>query len=161
MANENFIAPLLRWLLRLVGQPAPDPSSGDAPRPPRKRELVVDAAMLAKTSPERKLRIDIVGENGFNDDETDRQFLIEGLRRGALVELRREPENPGDARAIAVHSARGQIGYLSRANARVLAPMLDAGIKIGAEIAEVRGGTAAKPSRGVWINIWKVRGGGA
>lgn len=156
MASGNVIVSALRWLLRLVGEPAGPPAADDAPRPPRKRELVVDIAMLAKSSPEHKLKIDIVGENGFNDDESDRQLLIDGLRRGALITLRREPANPSDARAIVVDCARGQIGYLSKANARVLAPLLDAGMAIGAEVAEVRGGTAAKPSRGVWINIWKV-----
>lgn len=52
---------------------------------------------------------------------------------GRRIRLRREPENPHDANAIAVFNHRGvQVGYLPREEAAWLAPLLDAGaIRIG------------------------------
>lgn len=49
------------------------------------------------------------------------------------IRLRREPENPHDANAIAVFNHRGvQVGYLPREEAAWLAPLLDSGvIRIG------------------------------
>ncbi len=48
---------------------------------------------------------------------------------GRPLDLRRDPDNPHDARAIAVHAAGGgeQVGWVPRELAAALAPELDAG----------------------------------
>jgi hypothetical protein len=48
---------------------------------------------------------------------------------GKPLELRRDPDNPHDPNAIAVHPADGgeQVGWVPRELAAVLAPELDAG----------------------------------
>lgn len=56
----------------------------------------------------------VVGESFPNRDGSDRQAIIRRLRQGHPITLRHEPDNPYDPSAIAVDSARGQIGYLAR-----------------------------------------------
>ncbi|MBV8198360.1 MAG: DEAD/DEAH box helicase [Candidatus Eremiobacteraeota bacterium] len=68
-----------------------------------------------------------------------RQDTIAGLRAGAALNLRREPENPHDANAIAVHYGNLQLGFLNRQLAAHLAPVIDAGIKYTAHIASLTG----------------------
>jgi len=56
----------------------------------------------------------VVGGRFPNADGSSRQFEILLCTPGEPVDLRREPKNPHDPRAVAVLSARGhQIGYLS------------------------------------------------
>lgn len=48
------------------------------------------------------------------------------LAVGADVALRREPHNPEDSNAIAVHDVAGRrLGYLAHQVARLLAPVMD------------------------------------
>ncbi|MGB3931257.1 MAG: HIRAN domain-containing protein [Sphingobium sp.] len=55
----------------------------------------------------------VVGAQYPNKRGPDRRFEIAMCRPGEPVELRREPKNPADSRAIAVYSARDiQIGYI-------------------------------------------------
>ncbi|MDX6671303.1 MAG: hypothetical protein QOI91_1666 [Solirubrobacteraceae bacterium] len=52
----------------------------------------------------------------------------EAVEPGRPLELRRDPENPHDPHAIAVHAAAGgQVGWVPREIAADLAPDLDAG----------------------------------
>ena len=46
---------------------------------------------------------------------------------GRPLELRRDPDNPHDPNAIAVHAGGEQVGWVPRAIAEELAPALDAG----------------------------------
>ncbi len=69
-----------------------------------------------------------------------RQGAVARLEAGAPLTLRREPDNPHDANAIAVDDARGaHLGYLNRRLAAVLAPHLDAGLTYDVEVTEVTG----------------------
>jgi hypothetical protein len=49
------------------------------------------------------------------------------LAPGDRLELRREPDNPHDANAIAVHAAGAHLGFVPRELAEELAPALDGG----------------------------------
>lgn len=69
-----------------------------------------------------------------------RQDVIAGLRVGAELELRREPSNPHDANAIAVHYGNLQLGFFNRRMAAHLAPLIDAGARYRARIASLTGG---------------------
>jgi len=70
-----------------------------------------------------------------------------GLRRargtlvpGALLTLLREPANPYDADAVAVHAADGlKLGYVPRAANPPIARLLDAGTAVRAEVVRSLG----------------------
>jgi hypothetical protein len=67
----------------------------------------------------------------------------------------REPNNPHDSNAIAVYSAHGQLGHLSRDDAieylGVLAEVTRQGADGGACIGLLNGGVPGKPSYGVTL----------
>lgn len=69
-----------------------------------------------------------------------RQDVIGGLVPGAPLDLRRQPDNPHDANAIAIFFGALQIGFLRKEIARRLAPKFDAGERYKAEIGSVTGG---------------------
>lgn len=72
----------------------------------------------------------------------DRQSLLAQLPAEAALSLRREPANPHDPHAIAVDGPQGQLGYLKRALALRLAPLLDQGITYRVTALERTGGDA-------------------
>jgi single-stranded-DNA-specific exonuclease len=76
-----------------------------------------------------------------------RQDVIAGLRVGAELELHREPGNPHDPNAIAVHYGNLQLGFFNRKMAAHLAPLMDAGARYRARIASLTGGSR-DPSTG-------------
>lgn len=64
--------------------------------------------------PRPALSLAVVGADYPNRRGPGRRFEIEICKPGEPVELRPEPKNPADPRAVAVFSARGvQIGYLT------------------------------------------------
>jgi single-stranded-DNA-specific exonuclease len=77
-----------------------------------------------------------------------RQDTIAGLQAGATLELRREPSNPHDANAIAIHYGNLQLGFLNKELAAHLAPLLDNGVRYRVRVASLTGGTQEK-NRGV------------
>ena len=69
-----------------------------------------------------------------------RQARIAQLAPGDRLQLLREANNPADANAIACLSADGaMLGYLSRAIAAQLAPLIDLGAAYHASVAQVTG----------------------
>ncbi len=82
-----------------------------------------------------------------------RQDVIAGLRRDAALELRREPGNPHDANAIAVHYGRLQLGFFNRRLAAHLAPLIDAGVRYTARVASLTGGALGADERYRGVNI--------
>ncbi len=71
-----------------------------------------------------------------------RQDVIAGLSPGVALELRREPENPHDANAIAVFYGNLQLGFLNRHLAAHVAPAMDGGARYRARIASLTGGSS-------------------
>jgi ADP-ribosylglycohydrolase len=89
----------------------------------------------------------------------NRQQALEHLTRyspeAVSIRLEREADNTHDRNAIAVYAVvegKGAycVGYLPRALAAFIAPLLDAGKAVGAMFREVRGGY--KP----WMNLGMV-----
>ncbi len=82
----------------------------------------------------------------------DRKALAR-LAPGEKVELRREPGNDYDARAVAVHTLGGvKVGYIPRARAEALGNLIDAGFATSAVVREVRtGGVRPEPIIGVGL----------
>ena len=66
-----------------------------------------------------------------------RQEIIKQLTRNDAITIRREPTHKFDTTAIAVWSDKGQIGYIGKDYSSILAPMMDAGTKFEATIAEL------------------------
>ncbi|HEY1977407.1 MAG TPA: helicase-related protein [Candidatus Baltobacteraceae bacterium] len=81
-----------------------------------------------------------------------RQDVLAGLREGVELELRREPENAHDPNAIAVFYGNLQLGFIKRAIAKHIAPVIDGGEPYRARIASLTGGGAEK-NRGVNIYV--------
>jgi len=97
--------------------------------------------------------IDVAGESFDNDDGTSRQDIIARLKQDDVVLLRREPNNRHDQNAIAVMTAHGQVGFVSRAQAALLAKDMDQGKKIEARVGAIFGGTDDAPSLGLVIDV--------
>ena len=87
--------------------------------------------------PYKTIRLAIVGVSHSNNDGTSRQARIRQLEVGDNLELAREPDNLYDPNAVMVRSEAGQIGYVARAHAEKLAPMLDAGAEFEVKVATV------------------------
>lgn len=82
-----------------------------------------------------------------------RQDIAAGLRPGTRLDLRRQPDNPHDANAIAVFYGALQIGFVKRDMASKLAPLIDAEERrYSAEVTAVTGGTKGR-SFGVNIRV--------
>lgn len=73
----------------------------------------------------------------------NRQDLITSLKVGNAITLLREANNPADKNAVAcLTKDGGTVGYLSRAIAAQLAPMMDLGAHYAAEVCGLTGGEA-------------------
>jgi hypothetical protein len=102
----------------------------------------------------------VVGVTRHNHDGSDRQEIARACSGGERLTLRREPDNPQDANAVAVFRGNGdQVGYLSAGVAEQIAPLLDAGAPVMAVVSEVTGGTPDRPTYGVNIRIHDERDG--
>jgi len=67
-----------------------------------------------------------------------RQKLIRDCKSGEVLKLIREPNNPVDENAIKVcNQKKQQLGYLSRHVASKVAPLLDSGKIVEAEVREI------------------------
>ena len=59
-----------------------------------------------------------------------RQQVVASLEHGEQVMLKREPNNPHDSHAIALTTQKGRsIGYIPRAEAKRIAPLIDQGVR--------------------------------
>ena len=89
-----------------------------------------------------------------------RQDIIAGLRADVVLELRREPDNPHDPNAVAVHYGNLRLGFFNKKIAAHLAPLIDAGARYRARDASLTGGTAAgsdMPAKHRGVNIFVER----
>ena len=88
----------------------------------------------------------VAGVSFENRDGSLRQTYVRQVKKGDGLVLRREPENPFDANAMAVEwlDADGQprqLGYVPRSLAALLAPLVDGGrLKLKATVARKGGG---------------------
>lgn len=107
---------------------------------------------MAKLPTRRKI-FDVAGESHDNPDGTSRQTILRACRPGQSVVLERQPDNKFDRNAIFVTVAGQGVGFLSRADAELLAPHLDEGRTHAAQIHELTGGMPDYPSIGCRISI--------
>jgi hypothetical protein len=117
----------------LSGYQLVDPASGSY--------LARDAPLLV----ERGLRVSGVAGTQFRPGALD----SEALAPGGALELRREPGNPHDANAIAVHAGGVHVGFVPRELAAELAPELDAGHPWSAVVLREQRASPREPRSGV------------
>lgn len=84
----------------------------------------------------KNVKLKVVGVTFTNEDSTSRQSIISQLNNNSVVTIRREPTNKFDTNAIAVFTEFGQVGYIGKDYASILAPMMDTGTQFKASIAE-------------------------
>lgn len=84
----------------------------------------------------------------------ERVLQTPGAAPGAPLELRREPDNPHDPDAVAVHTADGdRLGFVPRDLAGSLAQQLDAGIPHAAVTLRERRASPRDPRTGVTMLV--------
>lgn len=89
----------------------------------------------------------VVGAPFPNADGSNRRFEIRRCKRGEAIELRPEPKNRRDPRAVAVFSRRGvQMGYLTAERCGRIGGLIRAG-------REVRAVFQAETEFGAWIRV--------
>ena len=122
-------------------------------------------AMAGPTKPKKGARLScylldegggsfgIVGESHY---QATIRHTMEADGRSFVPMLVREPDNPYDGNAVAVHSAHGLLGYVSRDDAPDWQPLLQALEERGYDAAacggRVVGGEPGKPSLGVMVD---------
>lgn len=95
---------------------------------------------LVHASPEararaRKIYLRRVHIAGFPYYDGVEDEVFDNLAVGDELELRRQPDNPHDKRAIEVYTADGhKLGYIPQVNNRIPANLADQNVAIGAEI---------------------------
>jgi hypothetical protein len=107
------------------------------------RFLPRDAPALAA----RGLRVaGVAGAGQHHADALESEHVAPGRR----LELRRQPENPHDPNAIAVHAAGGdQVGWVPRDLAAELAPELDASRPVSAVVLREQRRSPRDPRHGL------------
>ncbi len=73
------------------------------------------------------------------------------LRPGALLELRRNPDNPVDQKAVEVYWRGHKLGHLPRTDNAIVARLLDRGMKLRAKIQALR--TSDNPWERVQVRV--------
>lgn len=73
------------------------------------------------------------------------------LKPGALLELRRDADNPKDARAVEVYWRGHKLGHLPRTDNAVVSRLLDRGMKLRARIQALR--SSSNPWERVQVRV--------
>ena len=85
----------------------------------------------------QNIKLKVVGVTFTNEDTgTPRQSILAQLDTSSAVFLEREPNNKFDKNAVKVMTLHGQVGYIGKDYASILAEMMDAGRIFKASIAE-------------------------
>jgi hypothetical protein len=84
----------------------------------------------------KNVKLKVVGVTFANENGINRQDIIKGLNIGDKIIIHREPTNRYDTNAIAVFSENGQIGYVGKDYASILAPMMDVGTQFDVKISD-------------------------
>lgn len=92
-----------------------------------------------------KIHTKIRGVNHQNENGSDRQEILGRCSEGETLYLYRDPDNPEDNNAVEVRRSNGEkLGYLSRSMAEDIAPKIDNGTEVRAQIKNLTGGGSKK-----------------
>ena len=93
----------------------------------------------------------ITGFQYYNGPELEKH-----LKENDELTLQRQPENPHDYFAVEVYSGNQKLGYLPRADNKIIARMLDQGVNMKAVIRKIE--QEAHPYRRVKIRVYSEMG---
>ncbi|GAA5178014.1 HIRAN domain-containing protein [Niveibacterium umoris] len=113
---------------------------------------LVGCIAAADAAPRLRVMVQRAPLAGFTHH--DAPELWPQLRTGDRLALQREPENPHDARAIAVIWQGRKLGYLPRAENDAVSVAMDAGTTVEARIAERI--EHADPRRRIVVEVFVV-----
>jgi len=135
-----------------------NPSAPDDALPPDALAFLDGLYAQARDFLDRDPYATIGGASGFNTKLAGvsfegRQDVVAGVRAGAALDLRRDPQNAYDPNAIGVWFGNLQLGFVKRGIAARIAPNIDAGERYTAEVTAVTGGGA----RAFGINVYVTR----
>lgn len=86
----------------------------------------------------------------------DGPAIEQQLINGQELQLRREPGNRHDKRAIEIYAGRYKLGYIPRVDNPILARLMDQGAPLKAEIAAVRQSGSKYEWERVMVRVWVV-----
>ena len=109
---------------------------------------------LARDAPELTSRgLHVTGVAGAGRHHAEAIASSKAVAPGSPLELRRDPENEHDPNAIAVCTPEGQLGFVPRDLAALLAPSLDAGEQWTALVLREQRASPRDPRTGVTILV--------
>jgi hypothetical protein len=112
-----------------------------------------DGRFLGRESPELAAAcLRIAGVAGAGRHHAD-ALASDAAGPGEPLALRRDPDNPHDANAIAVHAGGVQVGWVPRAIAEEIAPALDAGEPFSAVVLREQRASPRDPRTGLTMLI--------
>lgn len=86
----------------------------------------------------------------------DGSKMINNMKEGDMLQLVREPQNPQDTKAIALHFNQQKIGYIPKEDNEILSRLLDADlIRLQAEITHLQ--VEAKAWENVSISVYVLK----
>ena len=104
---------------------------------------------LARESPElAALGLRVAGVAGAGAHHAQ-ALATDAVAPGGTLVLRRDPDNPHDPNAIAVHAGGEQVGWVPRAIAEEIAPALDAGEPFSALVLREQRASPRDPRTGL------------
>ena len=74
------------------------------------------------------------------------------LRENELLELRRQTENPHDYFAVEVYHNNIKLGYLPRSGNKIIARMMDQGVRVNARVRSIN--PEEHPGRRVKVRVY-------
>jgi HIRAN domain len=132
--EERYWYPDEGGVVWLAGYHVVDPESGD---------------FIARDSPELAERgLRVAGAAGARQHHAE-ALQSDAAAPGSPLELRRDPDNPHDPNAIAVHAGEDQVGWVPRELAAELAPQLDAGADWSAVVLREQRTSPRDPRTGI------------
>ncbi len=109
---------------------------------------------MAELAPPTKRKIfNLVGESYKTRRGLERQTVLLAAEPGDPLILIREPDNEFDPNAVLAVLGEHDIGFLSKEDAAVISPALDAGVLHTAQIHELTGGVGQARNYGARISI--------
>ena len=82
--------------------------------------------------------------------------LENGLKENEILSLKRQVENPHDYFAVEVYCGEQKLGYLPRADNKIIARMMDQGVNMKAVIRKIE--QEAHPFRRVKVRVYSEMG---
>lgn len=101
------------------------------------------------------IRTKVAGVTMKNKDGEHRQEILEKVDDNSILDLERDRFNDNDDNAIEVHSVYGQIGFIPRAQAAKIAPLIDQGYQTFCVVLNTTGGLDKSIGCNIQVYVFK------